>query len=91
MSAIPGTILAAKISPGSTVATFPTHEDIYGKGGLVTVDKLSALEGIYTDRQKLGMIVYVEATTRYYTITSVGNPPGYQVFDTQFIIDGGPF
>lgn len=77
MAAIPGTILAAKISPGDTASTFPTHEDIYGKGGLITVEAITDLEAIYTDRQKLGMLVYVEDTTSYYTVTSVGTPPGY--------------
>ncbi len=83
MAAIPGTILAAKISPGDTVATFPTHEDIYGKGGLMTVNTITDLENIYTDRQKVGMIVYVVSTSKYYNITVVGNPPTYQEFDPQ--------
>jgi hypothetical protein len=81
MSAIPGTILAAKISPGDTAATFPTHEDIYGKGGLMTLPTLTDLQNLYTDRQKLGMMVYVESTTTYYSITSIGTPPGFKLFD----------
>lgn len=83
MAAIPGTILAAKISPGDTVATFPTHEDIYGKGGLMTVSTISDLEAVYTDRQKVGMIIYVESISKYYNITAVGSPPTYQEFDPQ--------
>jgi hypothetical protein len=63
MSAIPGTILASKISPGSTTSTFPTHVDIYGQGGLMTFSTFAELTGQFglpEERQKVGMILYVQ-------------------------------
>ena len=75
MAQIQGTVLAAKISPGDTSATFPTHEDIYGKGGLMSVQTLSELAtSIPQDRQKVGMMIYVSDTSSYYTLTSVSYP-----------------
>ena len=88
MAQIQGTVLAAKISPGDDTATFPTHEDIYGKGGLMSVQTLSQLAGIPQDRQKVGMMIYVSDTSSYYTLTSVSYPltsfsPVSQTFSTR--------
>lgn len=83
MANIPGTILAAMISPGDTTATFATHEDIYGKGGLMTFSYLSSLSSIPLDRQKVGMLVYINETQNYYQITSTGSPlTNYSIFNS---------
>jgi hypothetical protein len=83
MPAIPGTILAAKISPGDTTATFPTHEDIYGKGGLMSVSTMDELTSLPLDRQKTGMLVYVNSNTHHYTLTSLSYPlTGYNVWES---------
>jgi trimeric autotransporter adhesin len=75
MAEIQGTILAAKISPGDTLATFPTHEDIYGKGGLMSVTSLVDLTtAIPLDRQKLGMLIHVSEQSKYYTLSSLSYP-----------------
>lgn len=75
MAAIPGTILAAKISPGDSSTTFPTHEDTYGLGGLRTVSTFSDLTtAIPIARQKKGMIVYVENSDTYYSLSSLSFP-----------------
>jgi hypothetical protein len=75
MAQIQGTVLAAKISPGDTSATFPTHEDIYGKGGLMSVQTLSELAtGILQDRQKVGMMIFVSDTSQYYAVSSISYP-----------------
>jgi len=82
MANIPGTILAAMVSPGDTTATFATHEDIYGKGGLMTFAYLSSLSGIPVDRQKVGMLVYINETGEYYKVNSTGSPlTDYSIFD----------
>ena len=79
MANIPGTILAAMISPGDTTATFATHEDIYGKGGLMTYTYLSSLSSIPLDRQKVGMLVHVDQTQKYYKISTTSYPlTGYE-------------
>lgn len=78
---IPGTLLSSKISPGNTDATFPTHEDIYGKGGFMCVANTTELASIPVDRQKLGMVVYVNSTGLYYALSGTSYPlTTYQVF-----------
>jgi hypothetical protein len=74
MPAIPGTVLAAKITPGDTAATFATHEDSYGQGGLRTVSTYEELTSIPPARQKAGMIVYVSGQDTYYKIQTTGTP-----------------
>ena len=77
MASIPGTVLAGKVSPGDTNTTFPTHEDLYGKGGLVSLSSLTVTttgsepERLPRDRQKEGMIIYDQDTNKYYTLTAV--------------------
>ena len=89
MAQIPGTLLIDPISPGDTSATFPTHVDIYGMGGLMSVQTLSELStGIPAGRQKVGMMIYVTDTSSYYTLTSVSYPltsfsPVSQTFSTK--------
>jgi hypothetical protein len=82
MANIPGTILAAMISPGDTTATFATHEDIYGKGGLMTFTYLSSLSSIPLDRQKIGMLVYINETSEYYKVNTTASPlTDYSIFE----------
>lgn len=90
MAAIPGTILAAKISPGDTTATFPTHEDIYGKGGLMSVTNFQELSSIPLDRQKVGMVVHVNSESQYYTLSSLSYPlTSYSIFFTKSLFVSG--
>lgn len=62
--------LAGQISPTDTQDVYPTHEDIYGKGGYMSVSTLSERDAIPSPRRKLGMTVAVPdavtgKTTRY--------------------------
>jgi len=83
MAAIKGTILSDKISPGDTSATFPTHEDIYGKGGLMCVSTMDELTSLPLDRQKIGMLLYVNSNTHHYTLTSLSYPvTSYNVWES---------
>ena len=59
MANISGTNLAAKIVPFTTDDTYPTHEDIYGIGGLMSVADVSARNLIPSTRRKEGMKVAV--------------------------------
>jgi hypothetical protein len=59
MADISGTNLAAKIVPFTTDDTYPTHEDIYGIGGLMCVADVSARNAISSNRRKEGMKVAV--------------------------------
>ena len=86
MPAIPGTILASKISPGDTTATFPTHEDIYGKGGLMCLSTMDELTSLPLDRQKIGMLLYVNSNTLRYTLTSLSYPvTSYNVWESSLV------
>ncbi len=73
-----GTLLAASITtgaaPSSDIITFPTHEDVYGKGGMMCVTTFAALTSIPVDRQKVGMMVYVADSNTYYRIHTIGAP-----------------
>ena len=70
---IPGPIL-----PYDSNDTYPTHEDIYGKGGWKSVEDIQALSAIPKDRLKDGCIVrIVSANGRnglefYYDSTIIG-------------------
>jgi hypothetical protein len=73
MANIGGTRIAAPITPGGDDAnTYPTHYDIYGAGGLMVVTALSALTAIPLGRQKVGMLIFSQDTSQYYTVTSTG-------------------
>lgn len=74
MATIPGTILASKISPGDTQATFPTHIDFYGQGGLMCVPSYNDIFTIPIDRQKVGMLIYSQDNNTYYTLSSLKDP-----------------
>ena len=75
MAILPGINVGGAITPGGDdTNTYPTHYDIYGYGGLMTVSTLSALTGISLLRQKVGMMVYSQDTSLYYTVTSTSSP-----------------
>jgi hypothetical protein len=75
MAEIKGTLVTDRISPGDTRATFPTHEDIYGQGGLRTVTTYNdLLTGISIERQKEGMLVFVKNENKYYALSSISAP-----------------
>lgn len=64
MSKIEGTKLIGMITPnGDSDNTFPTHEDIYGKGGYMVV---TSRTGISADRVKKGMLVYDNTDEKIY-------------------------
>ena len=77
MPAVQGTILADKVSPGNTNTTFPTHEDVYGKGGLMSFSNLTTVttatepDRLPLDRQKKGMLVFDQNTQKYYALYDV--------------------
>ena len=69
MADIPGIRVTDTIVPTSTADTFPTHEDVYGRGGLVALAAGQSRSDIPTPRLKVGMLVREGATT--YRLTSV--------------------
>lgn len=56
------------ISPTDNLDTYATHKDVYGKGGYRTVDDLSDLNSISTERRQEGMLVYVISVNTFYQL-----------------------
>jgi len=63
-----GVKLTAPINPNSANDTYPTHIDIYGKGGFMSVTDITARDNITSLRRKIGMLVYVTATDVLYQL-----------------------
>lgn len=68
MSAIPGTIIAAKVTTGDTANTFPTMDQNEGQGGHHSVATLVDRDAITTERRVEGMTCYVAATITTYQL-----------------------
>ena len=69
MAEIKGTNVASKIVPYTTSDNYATHDEEYGRGGFRTVDSVSAMNAIPSDRRKEGMLVYVK-NDKYYKLNS---------------------
>jgi hypothetical protein len=57
------------ITPTSETDTYPTHIDVYGKGGYRVVSNLSSLNNIPLARRSEGMLVYVIDINKLYKLT----------------------
>jgi len=74
MTNITGTNLASGITPFTTDDQYTTHTDIYGCGGLMSVQDDTARNNIPTQRRKEGMKVYeIGSQTYYKLIGGTGN------------------
>ena len=60
--------LSAPISPYDTDDTYPTHFPKFGMGGYRSVEMIEDRDSIPEERRELGMVVYVEATQKVYTL-----------------------
>lgn len=62
------------ISPTDNTDVYPTHKDIFGKGGYRTVADLAARDIITQERREEGMLVFVLSTnTMYQLIGGISN------------------
>lgn len=88
MAEIKGLGLGGMITPGGDSAnTFPTHEDIYGKGGYMVV---SSRTGISAERVKKGMLVYDSTDSKIYKCVDAAKynqTAGWEELKTTY--DGG--
>ena len=71
MSQIIGTNIIAPIVPGSTDDTFPTHIDLYGKGGYRAVSGLLDRDEIPEDRKSQGMMVQTYSDGKFWIYDEV--------------------
>ena len=69
MTNLLGTNLASKIVPFTTEDSYPTHIDIYGKGGYRCVADIIERDAITSERKSIGMIVYVISEDKKYKWT----------------------
>ncbi len=60
--------VSSYIGPSSNSNTYPTHKDIWGKGGYRSVYSLEDRDSIPEDRRKLGMLVYVFQNKTIYSL-----------------------
>lgn len=69
MAAIPGTIpYTGQVAPTDTTDTFPTHDSIWGKGGLREVANNVDRNAITTERRTAGMLVYTADSNTYWRL-----------------------
>lgn len=88
MSKLVGTRVIQPIVPNDSLDTYPTHTDIYGKGGYVSVDTVVDRNSISLYRQKVGMSVYVTETSTVYTLNEVSDTLTDANWSA-FTVDGG--
>lgn len=68
MATLSGTQVIAKVVPVDSLDTYPTHDELYGKGGYRTVATTIVRDAIPADRRSVGMLVYVTANSHFYTL-----------------------
>lgn len=68
MSELKGTNIAAAIKPFTTLDKYATHDEEYGRGGYRSVNSISEMNAIPSDRRKEGMLVKIISSNSYYTL-----------------------
>lgn len=68
MANLAGITVIDKIVPTSDQDTYPTHEDIYGRGGLMTVANVNERDSIPEPRRKIGMMVRTNADQKVWIL-----------------------
>lgn len=63
-----GVKVTGSIVPNALTDGYPTHTDIYGKGGFMSVADVTTRDAINSLRRKEGMLVYVIATDLLYQL-----------------------
>jgi hypothetical protein len=68
---IPGTVpITGPLAPTALTDTYPSHEAIFGLGGLRTVATPSALNTIPNDRREQGMIAFSQSDGNYWSLNA---------------------
>lgn len=71
MAVIPNSVtVAGFIAPTDSADTYPSHDAVYGKGGLRSVADDTTRDAIPTARRSEGMFVYVNDTSTLYVLDS---------------------
>ena len=69
-----GTLVVAPIRPLTDIMPIATAYSSEIKGGMHSVDNISARNNITTDRREFGMLVYVISTTEFYQLRNISSP-----------------
>ena len=56
------------IRPVSLQDKYPTHLDIYGKGGIHSLETILERDNIYSPRRKEGMFSYIKEDKSFYAL-----------------------
>lgn len=92
MSNIPGTNVTAPIVPYSETDIYPTHDDLYGRGGYRVVDNIAARDAIPAARRKAGMLVRTLDTNIVWVLGIDLQTWTQETIDVNAInVDGGDF
>ena len=80
----PGTVgVTGPVAPKNAAEKYPAHDSIWGKGGYREVDDITARDAIPSERQRVGMLVWVadrgDGQPETYRLTVVGDPGTYVV------------
>lgn len=71
MASIPGSVtVTGFIAPTDSLDSYPTHHEVYGKGGFRAVADLTERNAIPSDRRKEGMLVHVLSNGTTYQLDS---------------------
>jgi len=89
MASTSGTWIIAPIKPPDDQDTFATHEAIWGKGGLRTVDNIPQRNVVPPLRREEGMQVYVKSTQNTYRLKPGFSPTNPVLNDSDWEIATG--
>jgi hypothetical protein len=65
---IMGLFVTDFIRPVSLLDKYPTHIDIFGKGGIHSLETILERDNIFTPRRKEGMLSYVKEDKSFYAL-----------------------
>lgn len=95
----PGTVgVTGPVAPKNSAEKYPAHDSQWGKGGYREVADIAARDAIPSERQRVGMLVWVadrgDTLPETYRLTIVGDPGTYVVAFASLSgewADGGTF
>lgn len=80
----PGTVgVTGPVAPKNAAERYPAHDSFWGKGGYREVADITARDNIPSERQRVGMLVWVadrgDGNPETYILDTVGDPGTYSV------------
>lgn len=79
-----GLPVRAQIVPPDSADVFPTHVDIYGKGGHMAVASIADRNAIPFERRKIGMLVATSDTNQLWVLRNILTDDGWSIVQLPF-------